>query len=308
MCQNITIKLKTGFEMPSIGIGPGSIGYGKQHPHFQISIFNRIYWGGYQRVCKKIIDNRSFVKAVSHSLKIGYRLIDNSAAYDNEKFIGKAIFQSRVARSEIFLTSRISNRQQEKGEIKDALFQSLKDLGTDYIDLYMFHWPVPDYYVQTWREMLQLQSEGYIRTLGVANCHKHHLETLEKETGILPSVNQIEIHPLFTQEPLVSYCKEKGIQIQSYTPLGRNDDRLIRSPLLKELGKKYKKTVQQIVLKWHIQKGYVPIPRSLNRERQLQNISIFDFLLEDNEIKWIDRMNINSRLRYDPDNCDFSIL
>ncbi len=302
------IKLSSGYEIPALGIGPGIVSYGKRSPYFGINILNKIYYKYQRNIGVKLFDNPRYVNAVVSSFNAGYRLIDNSTSYANEKLIGNAIRKSGVNRDELFITTRVSNGQQAKGQIREFLLKSLDDLKLEYIDLHMFHWPVPEYYLKTWDEMIKLKQEGLVRTLGVANCHKHHIEALEKSSGVLPSINQVEVHPLFTQESLIEFCKSKGIQVQSYTPLARNDDRLVRSRLLKELGVKYSKTVQQIVLRWHIEKGLIPIPRSLNKNRQIQNISVFDFKLTAQEIKSIDNMNINSRLRYDPDNCDFSIL
>ena len=156
--------------------------------------------------------------------------------------------------------------------------------------------------------MLKLYDEGYIKALGVANCHQHHIEELLKVSEVIPAVNQIEVHPLFTQKTLIEYCQNKGIVVEAYTPIARFDDRLVRLPLLKRIAQKYNKTIVQIVLRWHIQNGLIPIVRSLNKKRQLENISIFDFKLTADEMDSIDRININARVRYDPDNCDFSIL
>lgn len=180
--------------------------------------------------------------------------------------------------------------------------------GVDKIDLLQFHWPVTGKYIDTWREMLKLKEEGYVRVLGVANCHAHHIEALEKSTGEIPEINQIEVHPLFTQKELLEYCKSKGIVVEAYTPVARYDDRLVRLPILKKLEEKYKKTFVQIILRWHIQNGVIPVVRALSEKHQKDNINIFDFVLEDEDMKIIDGLNLDSRLRYDPDNCDFTIL
>lgn len=184
----------------------------------------------------------------------------------------------------------------------------LQGMGVDYVDMLMFHWPVTDLYIDTWKEMVQLYKEGYCKCLGVANCHKHHIEELMKAADVIPSINQFEVHPLFTQKDLIGYCWSKGIQVEAYTAIARFDDRLMRLPLLKNIAQKYHKTVVQVILRWHVQTGVIPLVRSLNKNRQLENVSIFDFELTSNEMKAIDAININSRLRYDPDNCDFSIL
>jgi diketogulonate reductase-like aldo/keto reductase len=156
--------------------------------------------------------------------------------------------------------------------------------------------------------MEQLYREGYCRAIGVANCHRHHLEKIFKIAEIIPQVNQIEIHPLFTQKPLISYCKSKDIAVEAYTPLARYDGRLVNLPKLKMIAANYNKSVIQIILRWHIQTGVIPIVRSLNKKHQAENVSIFDFMLAEDEMRTIDGFNINSRLRFDPDNCDFSML
>jgi diketogulonate reductase-like aldo/keto reductase len=156
--------------------------------------------------------------------------------------------------------------------------------------------------------MVELHQQGFCKSIGVANCHQHHLEEILKVSDVVPAINQIEVHPLFTQKPLIEYCKLKGIVVEAYTPVARCDDRLIRLPLLRNIAEKYNKKINQIILRWHIQNGVIPIVRSLNAKHQIENISIFDFELTREEIEKIDSININSRLRYDPDNCDFSIL
>ena len=144
--------------------------------------------------------------------------------------------------------------------------------------------------------------------MGVANCHAHHLEKLFTLTEEKPLINQFEIHPLFTQKPLIAYCREHGIQPEAYTPIARFDDRLVRLPILNRIAEKYGKTFLQVVLRWHVQNGIVPVVRTLNPKHQKENLGIFDFSLTDEEMAQIDGININSRLRYDPDNCDFTIL
>ena len=184
----------------------------------------------------------------------------------------------------------------------------LKNMNLEYVDLLQFHWPVTDLYLDTWREMEKLYEEGYVKHLGVANCHQHHLDEILKICKHKPEVGQFEIHPLFTQKPLIQYYKEHGIVVEAYTPIARYDDRLVRLPLLKKLEKKYNKTFVQIILRWHIQNGIIPLVRSMSKEHQLENFSVFDFELSQEDMAAIDAININSRLRYDPDNCDFSIL
>lgn len=302
-----TITLNNGVEIPGIGNGPGILScsaFDVISNNKYISLAQRAY----NKLHRKISDEKKYIGAVINSIKVGFTLIDFSAAYGNEQLIGKAIKRSGIERKNLFLTTRVSNNRQQKGNIREQLFNTLKNYGTDYVDLYMFHWPVTGVYSDTWKQMEQLYKEGYCRAIGVANCHQHHLEEILKIGDIVPQINQFEVHPLFTQKPLIEYCKSKNIAIEAYTPIARFDDRLVRLPALKAIAAKYNKTIVQIVLRWHIQNGIIPVVRSLNKKRQLENISIFDFELTSEEIKTIDGFNINSRLRYDPDNCDFSIL
>lgn len=296
------IILSNGVEIPSIGNGPAGIGYSPKP--IKRTLFNRIY----NKFIGKTILRQKYVNAVSNSFKTGFTLLDNSAAYHNEEYVYKAIKKSGIERKDLFITTRCSNQAQFAGNVREEFFKSLKALHTDYVDLYQFHWPVTNRYIETWNEIVELYKEGYCRSIGVANCHQHHIEELIKKSGFVPHINQIEIHPLFTQKPLIEYCKSKNIQVEAYTAIARFDDRLMRLPLLKNIAKKYNKTVVQVILRWHIQNGIIPLVRSLNPARQLENISVFDFELTKEEMLAIDGININARVRYDPDNCDFTIL
>lgn len=301
------IMLVNGVEIPLIGNGPASMGY-TPNPHIVtnkiLHLSNRLY----NRLLGNWRKEQEYIDTVAHSFQLGFSLLDYSASYGNGELIGKAIKKSGIDRRELFLTTRVSNLQQREGTIKESLLQQLEGFGTDYVDLFMFHWPVTDYYLDTWKEMVNLYNAGYCRAIGVANCHPHHIEQLVKATGFVPMVNQVEIHPLFTQKELINYCRSKNIVVEGYTAIARFDDRLMRLPLLHHIARKYNKTVVQVILRWHIQTGVIPIVRSMNKKRQLENISIFDFELSMEEMNAINGININSRLRYDPDNCDFSIL
>ena len=292
--------------IPRIGFGPGGAGYSpkmqKQHKgimRYYYAVIRRI---NYRIVCKK------YVTAISNALNLGYRLIDYSSAYGDGKLLQKAIQKSRVKREDLFITTRVSNRAQREGRVREEFMDFLKNMNLKYVDLLQFHWPVTGLYLDTWREMEKLYEEGYVKHLGVANCHQHHLEEIFKICKHRPEVGQFEIHPLFTQKPLMEYYKQQGIVVEAYTPIARYDDRLVCLPLLKQLEKKYNKTFVQIILRWHIQNGAVPLVRSMSGDHQKENFDIFDFELSQEDLAAIDAININSRLRYDPDNCDFSVL
>ena len=188
-----------------------------------------------------------------------------------------AILKSNRRREELFLTTRVSNTAQREHRVRDEFFSTLKAFDTNYVDLLQFHWPVTDIYVETWKEIIKLQQEGYVKTIGVANCNIHHLETLYNETGVMPSLNQFECHPLFTQKELVDYCNEHGIQIEAYTPIARADTRMTRLPLMKRMAEKYKKTIVQIVIRWHIQNGRIPIVGARHKKNQMADLDAVSY-------------------------------
>lgn len=300
------IKLNNGVEIPCIGNGPGILGY-KPNQSNKIASRN-LFVRTYRHFVTKPMEKKKYIDAVAHSFQVGFTLLDYSSAYGDGSLIGEAIKKSGVNRQDLFITTRISNVAQREHKVRECLMSQLKGMGIEQVDMLMFHWPVTGFYLDTWKEMIQLYKEGYCRCLGVANCHQHHLEELMTVADVVPAIDQFEVHPLFTQKELISYCKSKGIQVEAYTAIARFDDRLMRLPLLYNIAKKYNKSVVQVILRWHIQNGTIPLVRSLNKGRQIQNISIFDFELTKEELLAIDSVNINSRLRYDPDNCDFSIL
>lgn len=299
------ITLNNGAQLPCIGLGSGSMTMQwPEYRPFKRHLVGRVlnhFLNKYndRKMCRKV------TQLFENSLKCGYRLIDWSATYGRGELIRQAIQNQKVPREELFITSRVSNEQQYSGNVRDAFFQTIHELGVDYLDLYMFHWPVTGHFIDTYREMEKLYKEGYVKAIGVCNCKEHHLQELLDNCEVVPAVNQIEVHPLFTQKPLIAFCKSHNIRVMAYTPLARNDDRLRKDLLLKRLCKKYSKSLAQIILRWDIQLGLIPIPRSSNPKRQADNINIFDFEISDEDMAAIDAININSRLRYDPDNVNF---
>ena len=228
-----TVKLNNGVEIPCMGIGPGIIGF--NNPRRRLNFPDNLIGKAERKVYNIItsrIDSHKYIKGVTNALNLGYRLIDYSFAYGSGKEIMTAIKNSGLKREEIFLTSRVSNRQQYDGTVRDEFFRGMERMGLEYIDLFMFHWPVTDHFVDTYKEMEKLYKEGYIRALGVANCHQHHLQAIMDNCEIMPAIDQFEIHPLFTQKPLVDFCHQHDIVVQAYTPLARNDDRLRSNPIL----------------------------------------------------------------------------
>ena len=301
------ISLSNGNKMPKIGLGTDDVLFVRKLRSSDNRYVRRLLSINHQRVLKPYL-NHQLSNSIADAIRMGYRLIDTSASYSNEGAIGRAIKVSGVKREDMFITTRVNNQQQYAHKVREAFYNSLENFGLEYVDLYMFHWPVTDYFLDTWKEMEKLYDEGLVKNLGFANCHQHHIEEILRVCNVKPVVNQVEIHPLFTQKPLIEYCKSQGIQVEAYSPIAQNNDRLRRNRVLNGLAAKYGKSIYQIMLRWHIENGVIPIPRSTNDNRMKQNIDVFDFSLTKEEVMAIDGININSRLRYDPDNCDFTML
>lgn len=293
-------ELNNGNKVPCISYGPGMITRGMAIPK---NILQRV-----SNKIKYIKIESKFRKSIDSAISTGFNFIDYSAAYGREDIIRDAIKKSGLPREKFILTTRITNKAQFNGNVKEEFYESIQKFGVDYIDLLMFHWPVTGKFIDTWKLMIQLQKEGLCKNIGVSNCNKHHIEELIEATGVTPCINQVEIHPLFSQKELLEYSKERGIILEAYTPLARLDERMTRLPILKNLQKKYNKSLTQIIIRWHIQNGIIPVFRSLSPNRIRENYDIFDFNISKQDMEIIDSVNINSRLRYDPDNCDFTIL
>lgn len=305
------IELSNGNKIPCIGTGPSAV-YRRVDGHGYKWVKNIPLIGG---ICYRIlyeiewqIVSIQWVNVLTKSIKTGYRLIDYSNSYGDGKLIRRAIKKSGVNRKELFIVSRASNKKQMSHQVREEFFKSLSNMGVDYIDLYMFHWPVPDCFIETYKEIEKLYKEGLVKNIGICNCNQHHIETILKECDIKPVVNEFEVHPLFTQKTLIEYCHNQGMRVIAYTPLAINDYRLRNSKILRSIAEKYNKNFCQIVLRWHIQNGTIPIPYSFNPKHNQSNFEVFDFELTEEEMRVIDGFNYNCRLRYDPDNCDFSIL
>lgn len=255
---------------------------------------------------KKSILNLKLPNMIKIAMNNGCTCFDSSKAYGASEFtLGKALKQ--YDRNSYFIVTKLSNSDQYSNNVRGGLEASLHELGLEYIDLYLMHWPVTDHFVDSWHEMEKLYLEGKCKAIGVCNCNIHHLEELQKHATIMPMVNEIECHPLFTQTELRDYCKQNNIQVMAYTSTARMDDRL-RNTCLVDIANKYHKNITQVILKWHNQIGNIPIFNSTNEQHIKDNLDINDFELTSGEISHINSININSRLRYDPDNCDFTKL
>ncbi|MBZ6006814.1 aldo/keto reductase [Paraclostridium bifermentans] len=225
---------------------------------------------------------------VKNALEIGYRMIDTASFYGNEKGIGKGIKESKIDREEIFLVTKLWNEDHGYDSTIKAFNKSLKNLDVDYIDLYLIHWP-NKLNVETWKAFEYLYSIGKVKAIGVCNFKINHLEELKKIATIMPMVNQVEMHPFSIKSEMIRYCKENDIQVIAWSPISRG--RIFSNDLMINLAEKYNKTIAQVVLRWHIQKGVIPIPKSSNENRIKENIGIFDFEISTEDIIKIDLLN-----------------
>ncbi len=240
--------------------------------------------------------------SVVTALENGYRLIDTALNYENEAEVGEAIRRSGVPREEITVTSKLPGRFHGAEEARAGFQQSLVNLGVEYVDLFLIHWPLPRVgkYLDTWRTMMELQREGLIRSIGVSNFTKDHLGLVITETGVVPAVNQIELHPHFSQAALRAFHVEHGIQSQSWSPLAQRRS-LLDDPIVTAVANAHSVTPSQAVLRWHVQLGSIPVPKSATSSRQRENLDIFGFELTDAEIMSISSLESGRLWGGDPE-------
>ncbi|MFS1517353.1 aldo/keto reductase [Bacillus sp. SCS-151] len=269
-----TVSLHNGIDMPWLGLG--------------------VY---------KAEDGKQVIDAVKAAIRAGYRSIDTAAIYKNEEGVGQAIKQSEIPREQLFITSKVWNSDQGFESTLRAFEESLARLNLDYLDLYLIHWPVEGKYKETWRALEQLYKDGKVRAIGVSNFHVHHLQDLLTEAEIKPMVNQVEFHPKLFQEELRNFCRDHQIQFEAWSPLMHG--KLLDNELLTEIANKHNKTVAQVILRWDLQSGVVTIPKSTKEHRIIENASIFDFELTNEEMRTINDLNEDLRFGPDPDNFDF---
>ncbi|WP_328673386.1 aldo/keto reductase [Streptomyces sp. NBC_00328] len=226
------------------------------------------------------MDDAQAEEAVSRALGMGYRLVDTAANYRNETGTGRGVARSGVPREEIVVTTKLPGRHHGYKETLASFEESRVRLGLSYVDLYLIHWPLPrvDKYVDSWKAMIELRAAGLVRAIGVSNFTAEHLGRLEAETGVVPSVNQIELHPSLPQDELRAFHDDRGIITESWSPLGRGSA-LLDDPVLGEIAETHGVTPGQVVLRWHTQLGAVPIPKSADPGRQRENLDIFGFEL-----------------------------
>ena len=244
-------------------------------------------------------------KAASDALSAGYRLIDTAQGYRNEEGVGAAIASAGIQRDELFITTKLTNSEQGYDKALRAFDESMNKLGLDVLDLFLIHWPQPmfDQYVETWRAFERLLADGRVSSIGVSNFEIEHLERLFAETDVVPAVNQVELHPEFPQEELREFHAEHGILTESWGPLGQGKG-LLENPHILDVARRKGRTPGQVVLRWHIQVGSVVIPKSVNPDRIRENIDIFDFELDEADMRAIEQVRTGRRLGADPNYFD----
>ena len=242
-------------------------------------------------------------KAVEWALEAGYRHIDTAAAYRNETDVAAGIAASGVKREDIFITSKLSTRDIEAGNAYEGTLASLEKLNTDYLDLYLLHWPITNY-AAAWEVLMRFYEEKKIRAIGVSNFQTQHLQSLEEKGLLLPTANQIELHPGFQQKDLKAYCEARNITIEAWSPLGGQDHLFINNPVIEGIGNKYGKTGAQVIIRWHLQYGNIVIPKSVKQNRIIENSQVFDFELSAEDMAGIATLDTNQRTYWDPERWD----
>lgn len=230
----------------------------------------------------------SGVQAMTSAIDMGYRLLDSAFNYENEGAVGEAIRRSSVSRDQLLITSKLPGRHHQYDKAIYTIQESLYRTKLDYYDLFLIHWPNPkiDLYVEAWQALIDAQKWGLIRSIGVCNFLPEHLDRLKKETGILPSINQVELHPFFSQKEQLAYDKENGIITESWSPLGRANN-VLENETIQQIAEAHGKTISQVILRWHTQLGALPIPKSSSPQRQQENLEIFDFQLTEKQMQQI---------------------
>jgi len=274
-----TITLNNGLQMPGMGLGV-----------FQV-------------------ENDATADMVKNAIEVGYRSIDTAAIYGNEAGVGQGIKQALAStglnREDLFITSKVWNDGLSYDETIAAYEDSLQKLGLDYLDLYLIHWPGKDKYAESWRALEDLYDQGKIKAIGVCNFTVAHLEKLLTFARIKPVINQVEFHPRLQQVELRAFCDEHQIQLEAWAPLMQGG--LLEDGTIAQIATKYGKSIAQVILRWDVQNGVITIPKSVRRERMMQNADIFDFTLTDEEMAIINAMNLEQRVGPNPDEFDFAL-
>ena len=253
------------------------------------------------------VEPKDTVEAVTTAFDIGYRHIDTAQMYGNEKEVGDAVAKSGLDRSDIFLTSKLNNGFHRPDDARKAFDDTIAKLGTDYVDLFLIHWPLPTRYdgdfVSTWQTLEEFYRDGRARSIGVSNFNPHHLGRLQAETTVRPAINQIEIHPFLTQDDVRAYCADHEIAVEAWSPIAQG--LVLDDPTITEIAKRVGKSPAQVVLRWHIQRGDIVFPKSVTPARIKENFEIFDFELEDIDVAMISGLDRGERTGPDPDTFDY---
>ncbi|MGX7697928.1 aldo/keto reductase [Gordonia polyisoprenivorans] len=245
------------------------------------------------------------VEATLSALEVGYRHIDTAQMYGNEAEVGEAVRKSGIPRDEVFITTKLNNSFHAFDDALEATDKSLERLGVEHVDLYLIHWPLPEVgdFVETWKAMEKIYADGKARAIGVSNFQKHHLERLFAETEVVPAANQIEVHPYLTQNPLRAFNSEHNIATEAWSPIAQGD--VLDDPVLKKIAEEKGRTVAQVVLRWHIQRGDIVFPKSVTRSRVEENFALFDFDLSSEDMAAVDGLNKDKRRGPDPDTFNY---
>ncbi len=271
--QQLSLTLNTGDPIPQLGLG----------------VFK--------------VDDDECERVVLDALEVGYRHIDTAMIYRNEAAVGRAIARSGVARDELFVTTKLWNSDQGTETTPDALATSLELLGLDYVDLYLIHWPAPlrDVYVETWLAMEDLYGQGLAKAIGVSNFEPDHLERILEAGSIVPAINQVELHPAFQQRTVRRFQEPLGIVTEAWGPLGQGKYELSELEGLEQIAQNHGKSIQQIVLRWHLQEGVVVFPKTVQKKRMVENLSVFDFELSSDDMAAIKAMDADKRVGTHPE-------
>lgn len=252
------------------------------------------------------VDGEDAEEVITKALRVGYRHIDTATSYYNEEGVGRAIARSGIPRDELFITTKLWNA--DHADALGAVQSSLDNLGLDHLDLYLIHWPAPkhDRYVEAWHTLEEIQRRGLARSIGVSNFHEHHLDRLLAEGSVVPAVNQIELHPSFTQHELAGVNAKHGIVTEAWSPLGQGQD--LELATIHDIAGAVSRTPAQVILRWHLQKGYVIFPKSASEARLKDNLGALEFELEAGQMAAIDALDRGNRVGSHPDELNRLIV